>query len=227
MTWRIYPVAALACLLVLTGCATGTDLLPVEPGDGLLPVIPGNPDTDLLPVEPGDGLLPVVPDNPDDDLLPITVPEVSGKECLAGTWLLDNVSWRALMARQVAGQGGTIQTPTGSVRLTLMDSGHYSIDYSAWTIRITSAEGTAVIKRSGLDSGSYAASESEVTLNETVAGSRVVVTQETSSRTIVMPPSSGNQASFAEEFSYGCVGDILSTTVPEGTFTLSRVSESS
>lgn len=202
MSTRVAALGA-AALLLLAGCAT--------PPDDLLPVKAGDPADDLLPVEAGD---------PADDLLPVVVP-VKGKECLPGSWLLDNGTWRDLVAHQASSEGATVRTPTGSVLLTLGEGGSYSVAYSAWEIRIETADGTAVMTRKGTDSGSYDATESRVTLHETSSGSSIDGVVETSSGSFPLPTGT-SQAEFAEQFGFTCENDALTATVDEGVLLLSR-----
>jgi hypothetical protein len=204
------PVAAAAVLLLLlSGCATGG----ASPDDDLLPVEVGDPDDDLLPVEV---------DDPDDDLLPVVV-GVGGRECLPGAWLLDNASWREVIATQAAAQGSTVETPTGSVVLTFAEGGGYTVDYASWEIRMSTADGTAIMRRAGRDAGSYTASSTDVMLSESESGSVAQGTVETSSGSFPLPPSS-TQSAFVETFGYACENDDLTATIPEGRLRLTRVS---
>lgn len=201
-TTRVTALGA-AALLLLAGCST--------PGDDLLPVRAGDPDDDLLPVEVGD---------PADDLLPVEVP-VEGEECLPGSWLLDNGTWRDLVAHQAASEGATVNTPTGAVLLTLEEGGGYSVAYTAWEIRIESSDGTVVMSRRGTDAGGFDATESRVVLHETSSGSSVDGVVETSSGSFALPTGS-SQAEFAEQFGYTCENDALTATVDGGVLLLSR-----
>jgi hypothetical protein len=215
MRQTLLPAAALATLLALTGCATtGTDLLPVKAGQG---------DDELMPVEvtdPADDLLPVEVKDPADDLLPVEV-AVSGAECVPGAWLLDNASWRDLIVQQAAGQGVTVQTPTGSVIVTFADGGRYSVDYRAWEIQMQTEDGSIVMKRAGKDAGQYSTTTSKVVMTESSAGSVAQGTVVTSSGTFSLPASS-SQTAFVDTFSYTCTNDAMTATVPEGTLRLSR-----
>jgi hypothetical protein len=214
---RHTPLAAAiaAIMLVLTGCATtGTDLLPVNAGPGdddLLPVTAGEGDDDLLPVEVKD---------PADDLLPIEVPR-KGAECVPGQWVLDNASWQALVASQTAGQGATVQTPTGSVAISFAESGSYSVDYQDWEIHLQTDEGSIVMKRAGTDAGRYTVSTSSVVMTETSTGSVAQGTVQTSEGSFALPGVASKTA-IAEQFGYTCEGDAMNATVPEGVLILHR-----
>jgi hypothetical protein len=202
---RHTPLAAAitAIMLVLTGCATtGTDLLPVNAGPG---------DDDLLPVTAGEG---------DDDLLPVEVPR-KGAECVPGQWVLDNASWQALVASQTAGQGATVQTPTGSVAISFAESGSYSVDYQDWEIHLQTDEGSIVMKRAGTDAGRYTVSTSSVVMTETSTGSVAQGTVQTSEGSFALPGVASKTA-IAEQFGYTCEGDAMNATVPEGVLILHR-----
>jgi hypothetical protein len=209
--------AALASILVLSGCAApGTDLLPVvvdNPDDDLKPVEVGNPDDDLLPVKVGD---------PADDLLPVESKNKQGKDCLPGTWLLSNASWKALIDANAGAQGVTVEVPTGSVLLTFSDTATYSVEYAGWDIRMKAEDGTIQMHRQGKDSGSYSATASRVTLTESATGSSVTGSIQTSQGTIPLPAGMASQSSFVQSFSYTCKASALTATVPEGTLALSR-----
>jgi hypothetical protein len=217
MSKRSVLTAALASILLLSGCAApGTDLLPVvvdNPDDDLKPVEVGNPDDDLLPVKVGD---------PADDLLPVESKNKEGKDCLPGTWLLSNASWKALIDANAAGQGVTVKVPTGSVLLTFSDSATYSVEYVGWNIRMEAEDGTIQMRRQGKDAGSYSATTSRVTMTESASGSAVTGSIQTSQGTIPLPAGVASQSSFVQSFSYTCKASALTATVPEGTLALSR-----
>jgi hypothetical protein len=209
MRYTILGATALSALILISGCA----LIPggVGKGDDLLPVVPGQTGDDLLPVEV---------DDPTDDLLPVKVPR-KGAECVPGEWVLDNASWQAMIAAQTAGEGATVQTPTGAVVLSFSEDGNYSVEYQKWEIHMVTAEGSIVMKRAGKDAGSYTVSTSSVVMTETSTGSVAQGTVETSSGSFAMP-GVASKTGIAEQFSYSCDGDAMTATVPEGVLLLNR-----
>lgn len=192
--------AAVAVSLMLAGCATG--------GTG--------PEDDLLPVEVTD---------PADDLLPVESAHVSGTECLPGSWLLDNSTWRDLIVEQAAQEGVldgvTVETPTGTMVLEFDAGDRYSITYDSWEARMQTAEGAIVTKANGTDAGQFSVTGSSMVLTPTTTGSVVQAIVETPSGSVPLGAGSAGDT-FIDAFSYSCEDDVLMATIPEGSIRLDR-----
>lgn len=188
--------AAVAVSLILAGCATG--------GTG--------PEDDLLPVEVTD---------PEDDLLPVESAHVSGTECLPGSWLLDNSTWRDLIVEQAAQEGVTVETPTGTVVLEFDAGDRYSIAYDSWEARMQTDEGAIVMNVDGTDAGQYSVTGSSMVLTQTTTGSVVQGIVETPSGSFQLPADSAEET-FIDTFSYTCEDDVMIATTPDASIRLDR-----
>ena len=188
--------AAVAVSLMLAGCAPGAT----------------GPEDDLLPVEVTD---------PEDDLLPVESAHVSGTECLPGSWLLDNSTWRDIIVEQAAQEGVTVETPTGTVVLEFDAGDGYSITYDSWEARMQTSEGAIVTKADGTDAGQYSVTGSSMVLTPTTAGSVVQAIVETPSGSVPLGAGSAGET-FIDAFSYSCEDDVLMATIPEGSIRLDR-----
>ncbi len=203
---RYGALLLLASALALSGCATvGDDLLPIVPG--------GDPADDLLPIDP----------NQDDDLLPITVdPEPDTPECLRGVWLLDNASFRDLIQPETQSAGGNVRPVTGQVVQTFGEGDTYEVLYDGWTIITDTVDGSATIKRNGVDSGVVRYGNGTFTFVEQQAGSSIEAFVETPSGRIPIPNVGTSTELVNDTVGYRCSGDFLTVSTSEGDLSFRR-----
>lgn len=152
-------------------------------------------------------------DKGNSDAAPLT-----GKDCLPGTWLVDNESFRKFMAEL----GGNFNIATsGDVTLTLRADGSAETSYDHWTHDVGANGGKAVVERHGVDQGTYSvAANGTMAMSDTTIGSVTKVTVTAGGQNIVQTvepePSVFSQATVT------CSGDTLQITVDDFTALMYR-----
>lgn len=169
-------------------------------------------------------------DGPDDSVVDETgdnEPEENGgdepagdADCLATTWLLDNESWRLMLAPLAQQSGGTLESVTGELVLDLSEDGTYSSSYSNWAITTRVNGGSAVIERNGVDSGIWAHDSSLGTLEliEYELGSQIegYIEDPVNGRT-PLPATGTDDSASLENVEYICGSEDLLITLELGT----------
>lgn len=133
--------------------------------------------------------------------------------CLHGSWLADNEFFLASL-REFGDEPTSV---TGEVTLTFTAGGSVTTQYSDWRITAIVEGRETIITREGIDEGTFAADESQITINETRMGS--VLTVSTGGMDMTIPPEPVNYS----QAQYTCAASDASISTPEGTAILSRV----
>ncbi|HET8895662.1 MAG TPA: hypothetical protein VFN04_00210 [Protaetiibacter sp.] len=133
--------------------------------------------------------------------------------CLVGVWQADNHFFLAAMQQF----GGQVTSVEGEVLLTFAEGGSLTTSYAGWTI-IAIEEGVeAVVRRDGVDSGEYSATETLVSLRDNRIGSTIVVSGQGFEMSVEPEPAAYGDASYA------CDAATASISTTDGTLHLRRV----
>ena len=141
-------------------------------------------------------------------------------DCLASSWLLDNESWRLMLAPLAQQSGGTLESVTGELVLDLSEDGTYSSSYTNWAVTTRVDGGSAVIERNGVDSGIWAHDSSLGTLEliEYELGSQIegYIEDPVNGRT-PLPATGADDSASLENVEYICGSEDLLITLELGT----------
>lgn len=114
------------------------------------------------------------PQDAEPEAEPEPAPEplpLAGAECLHGTWDADNDSFLSRM--QEFGDG--VESVEGRVTLEFGQDGSLTTDYQDWLITMSAEGGTVTVHRSGIDRGTFSATDDTLTLADDQLASTITV----------------------------------------------------
>lgn len=95
----------------------------------------------------------------------------SPAECVVGDWLSDNSLFLAMMQEF----GDQPQSVTGEVTVTFGADGTITTDYDEWEITAEAEGAVVTIRRHGIDRGSYTATDTGLSFEETEMGATITL----------------------------------------------------
>lgn len=148
-----------------------------------------------------------------------------GPECLVGAWELDSDQFLEQM-RQIfleEAQISEVSELGGSYTVVMSGDGTLTGERDNWGFSVVSSEGTVNISMSGTETGTWSATDSEITIQMTESDVQVSVTVEVDGQEI----SIGNSPvdipdAIAENASYSCEGDVLTVASEDFETVLNR-----
>lgn len=133
--------------------------------------------------------------------------------CLVGAWRADNHFFLAAMQQF----GGQVRSVEGEVLLTFAEDGTLTTTYAGWTITAIEEGVEAVVRRDGVDTGEFSATETLVSLRDDRMGSSIVVSGQGFEMSIEPEPASYSDAP------YDCDAATASISTADGALRLQRV----
>jgi hypothetical protein len=126
--------------------------------------------------------------------------------------VLDNASFAALVS---SSEAGVLDEVSGVARFRAFNDGGALTEYVDWThiIRTTDPEGTVILVRNGVDSGTWSAEgDGRMTLNEHALDSVILAEMTADGKTLTLPPVENSPGALHLAV-FTCDGDNLTVTV--------------
>lgn len=140
------------------------------------------------------------------------VTAVDGPECLIGQWTADPT----FFASQFAETGAEKVEIGGEVIVSFNADGTMSTDYQDMTVTFVSDDEETTIVRRGVDSGTYVATDSKISIEDTTIESELTLSMMGTEN--VMPGAGYDIV----DWDYTCVGDQSTMTGPDSSILLIR-----
>ncbi len=138
--------------------------------------------------------------------------ELTGRECLTGSWLADNKFLLARM-KEIADE---MKDVTGEVVVTFGADGSMRTTYDKWHITAVTQGMPSTIERNGDDKGTFTASDTSINLKEDRVTSTLKVTAGGHSMAVPANPVVYTNAAFV------CNESTLTITTPDGPMRMTR-----